>query len=96
MRNEVLTLQKISDINISDCFNIGNRSGYFVLEATRSAEEITLERIEARMAARWSGDPDRLVNDSRKAFEKLGWKPEFGDIETIVKHAWEWHKKSFS
>ncbi len=38
------------------------------------------------------GDPAMLVGSSGKARQALGWEPVYGDIDTIVSHAWNWHE----
>ena len=40
------------------------------------------------------GDPATLVGSADKARSILGWKPVYPDIDTIVKHAWDWYFKS--
>jgi UDP-glucose 4-epimerase len=39
---------------------------------------------------RRDGDPARLVADSRMAHKELGWRLQYGDLATIIRHAWEW------
>jgi UDP-glucose 4-epimerase len=39
------------------------------------------------------GDPPRLVAAANKAFNELGWKPQYPKLEDIVKTAWAWHLK---
>ena len=38
-----------------------------------------------------AGDPSRLVASSDKVKATLGWEPEYTDIKTIIKTAWNWH-----
>ena len=47
---------------------------------------------EARVASRRAGDPSRLVADSTRAREVLGWNPQFPEIEKIIETAWAWHE----
>jgi len=42
------------------------------------------------MEARRAGDPARLISDSTRAANVLGWKPQFPSIDTIVESAWTW------
>ncbi len=46
------------------------------------------------IADRRPGDPAKPVGSSEKARRILGWEPKYGDIDTIVAHAWEWHEKA--
>ena len=41
-------------------------------------------------AGRRSGDPAVLVASSDKIREILGWKPEYPDLEEIIRSAWLW------
>jgi UDP-glucose 4-epimerase len=42
---------------------------------------------------RRAGDPARLVAGSDRARAELGWAPKYGDLTTIVQHAWDWMRK---
>ncbi|MDI6630857.1 MAG: hypothetical protein QME13_00315 [Thermoanaerobacteraceae bacterium] len=39
---------------------------------------------------RRAGDPAVLVASSRRIKEALGWRPRYGELETIIRTAWEW------
>jgi UDP-glucose 4-epimerase len=45
------------------------------------------------IGAMGEGDQAVMVANSKKAKEVLGWKPEYADLEMIIKTAWEWRKK---
>ena len=75
----------------STCFNLGNCIGSSVLEVIRAAEEVTGKRIPVEIEERRAGDPPILVGSARKAQEILGWTPQYGDIKTILSHAWSWY-----
>lgn len=79
--------------DVTGPFNLGNGSGFSVMEAIDVAREVTGHPIPARVSPRRPGDPPRLVAGAEKARTVLGWKPQFGDIRTIVEHAWAWHRK---
>ena len=74
--------------------NLGNGLGFSVLEVIEAARKITGKQIEVKMEARRAGDPSHLIADARKAAEMLGWKPQFAEIETIIKTAWDWKMKN--
>jgi len=42
---------------------------------------------------RREGDPAVLVADASLARSGLGWQPRFGDLESIVSHAWQWEER---
>lgn len=73
-------------------FNLGNGDGYSVKQVVEVARKVTGHPIPARIAPRRPGDPDRLIASAEKAKKVLGWKPKYPDLETIVQHAWDWHR----
>ena len=81
--------------NCSNRFNLGTSNGTSVLEIIEAARKITGCNIETVYEDRRAGDPAELIGDNKKAFEVLGWKPEYSDIDTILTHAWAWHKKLY-
>jgi UDP-glucose 4-epimerase len=76
----------------SEFINLGNGSGYSVLEVIEAARRVTGLEISAVVAPRRAGDPSHLVADASKARKILGWNPEFTDIESIIESAWRWHE----
>jgi UDP-glucose 4-epimerase len=73
-------------------YNLGNGEGFSVREIIDTCREVTGRAIEAEEAPRRPGDPARLIASSARAKDALGWTPQYGDIRTIVEHAWRWHK----
>jgi UDP-glucose 4-epimerase len=78
----------------SGVFNLGNNRGYSVKEIIASAETTTGRRIRVKSSPRREGDPPMLVADSRRARQTLGWRPQYEDIDTIIRHAWHWIQKA--
>jgi len=76
----------------SDVFNLGSGDGYSVLQVVEAARKVTGHAIPVVSSPRRPGDPPRLVADSAKIRQALGWKPQFDNIETIVASAWKWHQ----
>lgn len=72
--------------------NLGNTKGTSVLELIEAAKRVTGRDIPVVLSDRRPGDPAILVGSSEKAKRVLGWEPVYGDIDTIVKHAWKWHE----
>jgi UDP-glucose 4-epimerase len=64
-----------------------------VKEVIETCRKVTGHAIPAESAPRRPGDPSRLVASSDKAIAELGWKRTFPDLETIVAHAWDWHRE---
>jgi len=78
--------------NNSSAYNLGNGTGFSVKEVIETARKVTGINIKAVMAERRAGDPATLIASSEKAKKELGWTPKYGDLETIIKTAWQWHK----
>jgi UDP-glucose 4-epimerase len=89
----LLALEHLRAGKASEFINLGNGSGYSVKEVIDTARGITGRDIPVEEGPRRAGDPPQLVGDSRKAREVLGWKPQFAELEKIVKSAWAWHRR---
>ncbi|PKM98986.1 MAG: UDP-glucose 4-epimerase GalE [Elusimicrobia bacterium HGW-Elusimicrobia-3] len=74
-------------------FNLGNGNGFSVLEVIEMAEKVTGLKIPVKMVPRRAGDPAALVASSLRIQRNLGWKPQYNSLETIIRHAWAWHRK---
>lgn len=87
-------LHYLEEGNPGDFFNLGNSIGTSVLEVVESVRRVTGREFKVTLADRRPGDPAKLVGSSEKARRVLGWKPQYGDIDTIVRHAWNWHENA--
>lgn len=94
-RAHLLALHCLIEGKSSKRYNLGNGQGYSVNEVIETAEKVTNKHISVKETERRSGDPARLVADSKLAKTELGWKPQYTDLDTIVAHAWQWEKKCF-
>jgi len=74
-------------------YNMGNGKGFSVLEVIETAKKVTGIDIPYIFAERRLGDPATLVASSEKIKKETGWGPEYPDLETIVKTAWQWHSR---
>lgn len=73
-------------------FNLGNGTGFSVMQVIRAAERVTGLPIPFEQAPRRAGDPPVLVAASQRARDILGWSPVYTDIEDILRTAWDWHR----
>ncbi len=78
--------------NESSVYNLGNGTGFSVKEVIETARKVTGINIKAVIEGRRAGDPAVLIASSEKAKKELGWNPKYGDLEMIIKTAWQWHK----
>lgn len=76
----------------SATYNLGNGSGYSVAEIIAAAERVTGRVISQTYGSRRAGDPPKLIADANRAREALGWTPQITDLDTIIRHAWNWER----
>lgn len=88
----LLALKRLLDGRSGAGYNLGNGTGYSVKEVIDTVQKITGKKILSEIIDRRDGDPAILIGSSDKAISELGWAPEFTDLETIIKHAWNWHR----
>lgn len=89
----IRALEYLQTGGASTNINLGNGLGFSVLEVIETARRVTGKTISARIELRRAGDPSRLIADAGKAYKILGWKPQFANLETIIRSAWEWRVK---
>ncbi|MGD2028629.1 MAG: UDP-glucose 4-epimerase GalE [Desulfobacterales bacterium] len=92
-RAHLLALETLTSGGHSAVYNLGNNRGYSVREVIELARRVTGKTIPAIEADKRPGDPAILIASSDKIKEALGWKPQYEDLETIIKTAWKWHRK---
>lgn len=91
-----LAIQSLLAGKGSQAYNLGNGSGFSVQEVIDTARAITGRAIPVVDGPRRAGDPARLVADATQARVRLGWQPQYADLATIVRHAWQWEQKVMS
>jgi UDP-glucose 4-epimerase len=89
----VKALEYISKNNESLTVNLGSETGTTVKEIVEAARRITGRPIPADYAERRAGDPAVLVASAKLAYEKLGWKAQYSDVDTLVKSTWNAYNK---
>lgn len=87
----LLALEALQNGHTTDNFNLSNGRGYSNLELIEVAKRVTGKNIPFSFGPRREGDPAQLIGDATKARNVLGWTPNHTSIETILKHAWDWH-----
>lgn len=87
-----LALRKLRETGASGIYNLGSGTGFSVKQMIDMAREITGHPIPVRVGPRRAGDPAVLIASSEKARNELGWKPQFDNVEEIIRSAWNWHK----
>ncbi|MBA3722786.1 MAG: UDP-glucose 4-epimerase GalE [Parachlamydiaceae bacterium] len=85
----IQAMEKLFEGSHSDFFNLGNGIGFSIYDVIQAAESVTQKKVKFQKGPRRPGDPPFLVANSSKAIQKLGWKPKFSSLETIITDAWK-------
>ena len=85
-----LALQSLMSGQASQAYNLGNGQGFSVQEVIDTAVRVTNRPSRILESPRRTGDPARLVADSKQARLRLGWLPQNSDLNTIINSAWLW------
>jgi UDP-glucose 4-epimerase len=78
----------------SGFYNLGNGEGFSVRQVIDVCARISGKSIPTIEKPRRAGDPPRLVAAATRAFDDLGWRPNYPKIEDIVATAWDWHVRN--
>lgn len=89
----VKALEYISQNNKNLKLNLGSETGTSVKQMVEVARKITKKEIKAQIVERRPGDPANLVASSKKAYDVLGWKAQYSDVETLIKTTWDAYQK---
>ena len=87
----LLAMEAIAE-NTHEVYNIGTGNGQSVLDIIKACELVSGHKVTYSIVERRPGDAPELVADPRKLQTGLGWKPQYPNIEDIVRTAWAWHK----
>jgi UDP-glucose 4-epimerase len=88
----ILALDALLNGAESNVYNLGNGKGYTVKQVIETTREVTGVDFRATPAPRRPGDPASLVASPAKAMKELGWIPEYGDLPTMIRTAFEWYR----
>lgn len=85
----IRALERLEVVGGASVFNLGNGSGFSVLQVIEAARRVTGRSIPIRKAPRRPGDPETLVAASARARAELRWAPKFPELESIIETAWK-------
>jgi UDP-glucose 4-epimerase len=75
-----------------EAIHLGTGEGISNLEIVEAAGRVTNRSVAYEFADPRPGDPPMLFADHKKAEQLLDFRPEFSDVDTIIRTAWEWHR----
>jgi UDP-glucose-4-epimerase GalE len=85
-------LERLGTGTHSQAINLGTGRGHSVREVVDTVARVGGRAVPAVESPRRAGDPPELVAAPARAREVLGWRCQYADLETIVRHAWAWHE----
>jgi UDP-glucose 4-epimerase len=75
----------------SAVYNVATGHGHSVREVIDTVSQVVGTPVQWTTSPRRPGDPPALVAGSERLQRELGWTPRFPALDTIVRHAWQWH-----
>jgi UDP-glucose-4-epimerase GalE len=88
----VLALETIAETGKSGAYNLGTGRPHSVREVIDTVQRVTGRSVPWTLGARRPGDPAVLYAAPHKAQQELHWMPQYADLDTIVRTAWDWHR----
>jgi UDP-glucose 4-epimerase len=82
----------IADPALSHTLNCGYGHGYSVMQVLDAVDRATNTPLVRNLEGRRAGDPDALISNNKAIIERFGWKPQYDDLDIIVKHALAWER----
>ena len=84
-------LQSAVDKQSVEVFNLGTGNGVTVLEAIKSFEKVSGQKLDYKLGPRRAGDVVSIYANNNKAVTKLNWQIK-RDLDTMMQTAWVWEK----
>ncbi|MGO9390093.1 UDP-glucose 4-epimerase GalE [Rhodoblastus sp.] len=75
--------------------NCGYQTGYSVLEVIDLVKKISGVDFPVKISGRRPGDAAAVIAANQRIKSRLGWTPEYDDLELILRHAYEWERRLF-
>jgi UDP-glucose-4-epimerase GalE len=88
----VKALESIAGGGPPSAYNLGTGHPHSVRDVIDTVARVTGRPVPWTLAPRRAGDPAVLYAAPGKAQAALKWTPTLGDLETIVRTAWDWHR----
>ncbi|WP_300375436.1 UDP-glucose 4-epimerase GalE [Henriciella sp.] len=89
-------LDYLDEGGASEAFNLGTGTGTTVMEIVNAVERVTGKPVPRSIGPRRPGDPPALVASAEKAESILGWKPVQSDVDSLIRTAYDWHRKEIA
>ncbi len=83
-----LALKRLMNTNNSFVVNLGTGKGTSVQEIVDATEKVIGRKLNYDFAPRRPGDPAKLTANADLAFQLLGWKHQYTNVEDIIQTVW--------
>lgn len=90
----VLAMEDLKHEKGGFVYNVGTGRGYSNKEVVDMVKKVSGIDFKTDVKPRRAGDAETLIADPSSLKKDLNFSPKYSDLETIVKSAWEWHKKA--
>ena len=91
----ILALNYLEEKKQSLTVNLGTANGISVKEMIDAVKKISGVDFPVKISDRRPGDTDKLLANSDLAYQQLGWKAQYSDIENIVKTTLSAYQKNY-
>ncbi|BCZ19219.1 hypothetical protein NHP190012_08610 [Helicobacter sp. NHP19-012] len=78
--------------NTNQIYNVGYGRGYSMAEVVAKVKEVSGVDFKMQMQGRRAGDLANLIANNSKISSHTAFKPQYDDLETIIKSAYEWEQ----
>jgi len=92
-RAHVLALEKLESGTGALLLNCGYGHGASVREVIAAVERASGRKVPVASAPRRAGDPAEVYAKAERIRAELGWRPEYDDLDVIVRSAFAWEQK---
>ena len=90
----ILALEYLFAGNQSNVFNCGYGHGYSVRQIVDEVKNVTKIDFPVENAEQRVGDPAVLIAKSDKIRKVLNWKPQYDNLSSIIKTAYQWESST--
>jgi len=73
--------------------NAGYSLGSSVLEVAEAVKRVSGQQFEIQHRPRRHGDVPAIIADASRMMARLGWQPQYANLDTIVEHALAWERQ---
>ena len=92
-KGHLKALEKVVNFKGIEYYNLGTGKGYSVLDLVNTFEKVNNVKVPYKIVDRRPGDIDACYADPTKAYEKLGFKAEYG-IEDMCRDSYNYILKN--